>query len=452
MKLQFLGAAGTVTGSKYLLTCKNKKILIDCGLFQGLKALRLKNWDKFLIEPNQIDAVILTHGHIDHSGYIPRLVKNGYRGKIYSTEATKEVCKILLPDCGYLNEEEAIYLNKIGKTKHKPALPLFTAKEAEASLQYFEGKPFEEKISLGDGITFEFRYAGHILGAASIVIECDGKKIAFTGDIGRQDDKIFFPPALLPNVDYLVTESTYGNRLHENSDPIDEIGLIVNEAIKQNGVIIIPVFAVGRAQAIMFYLSELRKENRIPEFPIYLNSPMATDFGVVFRKYKTLHKLSEVQCSQIGQVIKIVRSIEESKSLNERKGPMIIISASGMLTGGRVLHHLKAFVSNPKTTILLTGYQSAGTRGEALQNGAREIKIHGGYIPVHAQVKVLDNVSAHADYQEIIKWFTLSKIQPKKVFVTHGELSAADELRRRLEENFNWDCSVPEYAQTVQLE
>ena len=452
IELQFLGAAATVTGSKYLLTCNNKKILIDCGLFQGLKSLRLKNWDGFPVDASTIDSIILTHAHIDHSGYIPRLIKNGFRGKIYSTAATKDVCKILLPDCGYLLEEEAAYLNRIGKTKHSPALPLFTLKEAEESLKYFVEVPFKEKTQISPGLYFEFRYAGHILGAASVIVSANDKKIGFTGDIGRMNDRIFYPPDPLPEIDYLITESTYGNRLHDISDPIDDLENIINETHKRKGVIIIPSFAVGRAQTIMHYLAVLRREKRIPSMPMFLNSPMATDFSTIFRKYPDLHKLSENECAEIREIMQFVRSSEESKLLNERQGPMLIISASGMLTGGRVLHHLKAFAPFPENTILLTGFQSAGTRGDALQRGVREIKIHGQYISVKADVKVLDNMSAHADYGELLQWFKQSNINPKKVFVTHGESTAADDFRRCLTEVFGWQCSVPDQAEKVILE
>lgn len=452
-EIQFLGGAGTVTGSKYLISYNGKKVLIDCGLFQGLKSLRLKNWDEFPLDASEINCIILTHAHIDHSGYIPRLIKNGFKGKIYSTDATKEVCKILLPDCGYLLEEEAAYLNKTGRTKHRPALPLFTLKEAEESLNFFEPVSFKEEISIGPNFKFQFLYAGHILGAASVVITIGRRKIVFTGDIGRMEDRIFYPPDLLPQSDYLITESTYGNKLHDQSrDPKDDLEKIVNETTQRNGAIIIPAFAVGRAQTIMYYLSLLRRESRIPKIPMYLNSPMATSFNEVFCKYKKLHKLSLAECNHIDDVMTFVQSPEESKALNERKGPLLIISASGMITGGRVLHHLKAFAPFPQNTILLTGYQSAGTRGEALERGSKEIKIHGEYIPVNAQVRVLDNMSAHADYNEMIDWFEKSKINPRKVFITHGESSASDEFRRRLTEKFNWDCKIPEHNEKILLE
>ena len=451
LEIQFLGAAGTVTGSKYLVTYNKKKILIDCGLFQGLKTLRLKNWSDLPLPASEIDAVILTHAHIDHSGYVPRLIQQGFRGKIYSTFATRDLCAILLPDSGYLMEEEAEYLNRKKKTKHSPAEPLYTMRQAEKSIEYFQGVEFRKPFQLSNDLSFEFRYAGHILGAASVIIRAGNITLGFTGDIGRQSDSVFYPPEPLPHVDYLVTESTYGNRLHNKTNVLDELEKIINETYEKKGVLLIPSFAVGRAQAFMYYLLMLRRQNRIPNMPMYLNSPMATNVNDLLVKYKDLHRLSDGECADLCNIVKYVRTVEESVALNERKDPMIIISASGMLSGGRVLHHLKAFAPFERNTILLAGFQSAGTRGEALQNGAPEIKVHGEYVPVRARVLTLDNVSAHADYQEIIQWFSQSAIAPKKVFVTHGEVSAADDFRRRLAEKFGWSCMVPTQDLTVRL-
>ncbi|MES2800967.1 MAG: MBL fold metallo-hydrolase [Bdellovibrionota bacterium] len=441
-----------MTGSKYLITFKGKKLLVDCGLFQGVKSLRLKNWDDLPVKASEIDAVILTHAHIDHSGYIPRLINKGFRGKVYCTHATKDLCKILLPDAGYLQEEEAEYLNKNKKTKHKPALPLFTYKDAVNSLEYFVGADFEEVQKIDNTLSFKFKYAGHILGAASVIVNVSGRTIGFSGDLGRQNDRILYAPEKMENVNYLVTESTYGNRKHRETDVLDDLAEAVNQTYKKNGVMVIPAFAVGRAQSLMYYLWLLRQQNRIPHMPMYLNSPMATNVNDLLLKYKDLHKLSSAECFEICNLVKYVRTSEESIKINERHGPMLIISASGMLGGGRVLHHVKAFGPDPKNTILLTGFQAAGTRGEALESGAKEVKIHGEYVPILADVKILDNVSAHADYQEIITWLSLSKIHPQRVFITHGESSAADDLRRRLNETFGWECYVPEYAEKVVLE
>jgi metallo-beta-lactamase family protein len=452
-EIEFLGAAGTVTGSKYLIRSHGKKILVDCGLFQGVKSLRLKNWDGFPVDASDIDCILLTHAHIDHSGYIPRLIRKGFRGKIYSTQATRDLCEILLPDCGHLQEEEAEYLNRHRRSKHSPALPLFTAEEGERAVRFFEPVPFRTKTTLPGApeIQFEFLYAGHILGAAALVLHLGAVKIIFSGDVGRSQDRLFFPPDPLPPADYLVIESTYGNRLHGLEDPVETLARVVNETSQKKGVVVIPAFAVGRAQSIMHYLALLRRQGKIPLIPMFLNSPMATNFSVLFRHYPELHKLSKEDCDEISTVMSFVHTVEESKALNQKKGPMVIISASGMLTGGRVLHHLKAFAPYPENAILLSGFQAAGTRGEALQRGETEIKIHGEYVPVRARVEVLDNMSAHADYQEMIDWLSRSNLSPTKVFVTHGEASAADSFRRRLEEKFGWQCSVPELGEIVAL-
>lgn len=451
-ELTFLGAASTVTGSKYLLRCEDTKVLIDCGLFQGIKSLRMQNWDKLPIKPSEIKAIILTHAHIDHSGYIPRFIKDGFRGKIYCTQATYDLCRILLPDSGYLMQEEADFLNRTNRTKHKPALPLFTEKEAKQALDFFETIEFHSKIHIDQQISFQFNYAGHILGAASAIVNAGGKRIAFSGDIGRLDDELLYAPESLPQVDYLVVESTYGNRLHKKTKIEDELEKIINNTYQRGGVILIPAFAVGRAQSLMYSLWKLRRDNRIPAMPMYLNSPMATNANDLLMKHKDLHKLSAETCTAICNIVKYVNSAEDSQRLNEKKGPMLIISASGMLSGGRVLHHLKQFGPDKKNTILLAGYQAAGTRGDAIEHGAREVKVHGKYVEINAQVESLDNVSAHADYSEIIAWLKKSNINPQKVFITHGEPAAADELRRRLHETFGWYCEVPGLGKRVCLE
>lgn len=451
LELQFLGGASTVTGSKTLVKVNGEQVLIDCGMFQGLKSLRLKNWAPLPIKASEIHAVILTHAHVDHSGYIPRLIKDGFRGSIYCTAATKDVSKILLADSGYLQEEEADFLNRKGRTKHRPAQPLFTAREAEEAMKFFVSVPLRESFSVSPHLSCEFRMVGHMLGAASVVLKTPRGTIGFTGDVGRLEDPIYPSPEALPSVDYLVTESTYGNRLHPKVDPLYELEHIVTEAHRRDGVILIPAFAIGRAQSLMHALWVLRRQGRIPEMPMYLNSPMATDFSAVFRKHPDFHKLSDERTTAVNSQFRFVRTVEESKALNQRSGPMLIISASGMLSGGRILHHLKAFASDPNNCILLSGFQAAGTRGEALQNGAQEIKVHGEYIPVRAQVQTLQNLSGHADYSEIIHWLGEAELKPKKVFVNHGEVSAADEFRRRLTETFDWNCVVPVDGERFQL-
>lgn len=409
--------------------------------------MRLKNWEPLPISADQIHCVILTHAHIDHSGYIPRLVKEGFRGKVYCTPATKELCEVLLPDTGFLLEEEAGYLTKKGKSKHKQAMPLFNLEEAKVALNHFESVDFDQNFQINESLSFRFHYAGHILGAASVILNVSGKFIGFSGDVGRLNDEILFAPSPLPKLDFLVVESTYGNRLHPKEDIATQLANVINETFQRKGVLMIPAFTVGRCQTLMYYLWKLREQNRIPRIPTFLNSPMATNVNEIFTRYHKLHRLSREESRAVCDTVTYVRSTEESIRLNERKDPMIIISASGMLTGGRILHHLKAFGPEAKNTILLTGFQAAGTRGASLMSGADELKIHGQYIPIRAEVKILDNLSAHADRGEILDWLERSKLSPYKVFITHGEASASDELRRRIEEKFGWNCQIPEQGE-----
>lgn len=447
LRLRFLGGAGTVTGSKYLLNYNEQHILVDCGLFQGLKELRLKNWDRFPIEPSSIHAVVLTHAHIDHSGFIPRLVKEGFKGKVYCTAATLALSRILLPDTGYLQEEEAHYLQKKKSSKHNPPLPLFSKKDAEDSLQYFVPKDFDEEFEIMPGVTAKFLYAGHILGAAMVAIQAGTVKIGLSGDLGRPNDPVFFPPHKMPPVDYLVVESTYGNKLHIHSDPLADLEQIINKAAAEAGIILIPAFAVGRAQTLLYFLSLIQQAAHLPAMQIFLNSPMASAATDVFYQFRSLHKLSEADCRKMSKIAHTVESAEESQALNHRHGPMLIISASGMATGGRILHHLKAYASDPKNVILLSGYQAMGTRGQKIQAGAKEIKIHGALIPVNAKVFTLENLSAHADYTEILDWLKNSDITPKCIFVTHGEREASAALKGRIIEKLGWHCETPEQDQ-----
>jgi metallo-beta-lactamase family protein len=453
MKLTFLGGTGTVTGSKYLIESShfNGPVLVDCGLFQGIKNLRLKNRENLPFDPKEISAVILTHAHLDHSGYIPLLVKSGFKGPIYCSEATYELCKILLPDSGHLQEEEAKYANKRGFSKHNPALPLYTLEDAEACLSFFKPVKRHTKIHLSNNASFELFNAGHILGSCTVRIEADGVSIGFSGDLGRTDDLVMKAPEPPPECDYLVVESTYGNRRHQETNPIGLLKEIVDEAWKNKGVIIIPSFAVGRAQTLLYVLSELKRQKELPDIPVYLNSPMATNVTNLFCDFQDEHRLDKSQCHETCDIATYVRSPEESKELNTRSGPMIIVSASGMVTGGRVIHHLKAFVSDPKNIILFAGFQAAGTRGAAMVAGAEEIKIHGQYFKVKAKIMSLDMLSAHADYMEILDWLKSSKSKPKRVFVTHGESSASDSLRQKIEETLQWNAEVPFLGESKEL-
>ncbi len=453
MQLKFLGATGTVTGSKYLLSHGNYRVLVDCGLFQGLKQLRLKNWAPLPVSPSDIHAVVLTHAHIDHTGYLPLLVKNGFSGKVYCTEGTRDLCKILLPDSAHLQEEEAEYANRRGFSKHHPALPLYTKEDAFNALQLLTPVAFEQDVNIGDDLTLRYTPNGHILGSAFARIHNHKTSVLFSGDIGRPNNILMRAPEQVKQADYLVLESTYGNRLHARDDPMLKLASIINKTVTRKGVVLIPVFAVGRAQELLYYIHLLKTSGAIPEhIPVYLNSPMAVDATAIFTKHRGEHKLTKEECAALNRTAHIVNSVEESRALNQMKGPMIILSASGMASGGRVVHHLKAFAPKSNNTILFAGFQAAGTRGAAMIDGAREIKIHGEYYPIRARVEFISNLSAHADYEEIIGWLRGFVSPPKKTFIVHGEPLAADAMRLHLEEKLHWRAEVPDYLETITLD
>jgi metallo-beta-lactamase family protein len=449
--LQFLGATGTVTGSKYLVSAAGRRILIDCGLFEGLKQLRLRNWGPPPVQPADVDAVVLTHAHLDHSGYLPLWVRRGFRGRVYCTHATEDFCRILLPDSAHLQTEEADYANRHGFSKHSPALPLYTLRDVERCLPAFTPIDYNAANELAEGLKFRLIPAGHILGAAMVLLECRTTTILFSGDLGRPADPVVRAPEEVTAADYLVLESTYGDRLHEATDPKHKLGEIINRTVARGGSVIIPAFAVGRAQQIMYCIHRLKAEGVIRDVPVFLNSPMAADVTRLYHKYTGEHRLSAATCDAMSNGVRIVNTVEESKWLNTRNFPMVIISASGMATGGRVLHHLRAFAPDAKNTILFTGFQAAGTRGADMLAGAREVKIHGEYVPIRAEVASLPNLSAHADYAEILAWLRNFQKPPKEVFLTHGEPVAADALRYRIEEQFGWRCRVPEYLEVKSL-
>lgn len=452
MELTFLGATGTVTGSKYLLTSGAKRILVDCGLFQGLKQLRLKNWAKLPIDAKSIDAVVLTHAHIDHAGYLPLLVKNGFSGKVFCSKATRDLCEILLPDSAHLQEEEAAYANKRGFSKHNPALPLYTKDDALKALKLFTAIDYEQEVDLGDDLKLNMSPNGHILGSAFVRIHNAKTSILFSGDIGRPHDVLMKPPAPIKQADYLVLESTYGNRLHERDDPKVKLAGIINQTVKRRGVVLIPVFAVGRAQELLYYIHLLKSSGAIAhDTPVYLNSPMAVDATEIFSHHRGEHRLTSDQVSALCRTAHMVNSIEESKRLNEMHGPMIILSASGMASGGRVVHHLKAFAPHANNTILFAGFQAAGTRGATMLDGVESIKIHGEYVPVRADVQLISNLSAHADYSEILAWLAGFEAPPKETFIVHGEPVAADAMRLHIQDQLHWNVVMPEYLETVTL-
>jgi metallo-beta-lactamase family protein len=450
-ELTFLGAAGTVTGSRYLLRDGSSRLLVDCGLFQGLKQLRLRNWAPFPVPPREIDAVALTHAHLDHSGYLPVVIRGGFAGPVFATPATRDLCGILLPDSGHLQEEEAERANRKGYSRHHPALPLYTQAEAEASLARFESVPFERPQRVG-GFTLRFRPAGHILGAATLAVEHRAGTVVFSGDLGRPNDPVMRPPDPVRAADWLVVESTYGDRLHpEGAGPEAELGEIVRRTAARGGVLVVPAFAVGRAQMVLYLLHRLRRHGVVPPLPVYIDSPMAADALDVLLAYAGEHRLSAAECRAMVEGIRITRSVEESKAIDAQRGPMIVISASGMATGGRVLFHLERFAPDHRNTVLLVGHQAAGTRGDTLVRGGRQLKIHGRWVPVRAEVAVLDGLSAHADAAEIIEWLGGFERPPRATFVTHGEPVAADALRLRIEQELGWPVRVPEQGETVAL-
>ncbi|MEQ6290061.1 MBL fold metallo-hydrolase RNA specificity domain-containing protein [Vogesella sp. GCM10023246] len=453
MHLTFLGAAGTVTGSKYLLECAGKRILLDCGLFQGFKQLRLRNWSGLPFNPADLDAVVLSHAHLDHSGYLPALVRDGFRGCIYATEASCALASILLPDSGYLQEEEADYANRRGFSKHSPALPLYTEADAEKALEYFVPLPFHQRRDILPGVQLLLRPAGHILGAATVEIVADGVTLVGSGDLGRQQDPIMKPPEYVQRADYLLLESTYGNRRHPPQAPEEVLEQVINRTVARHGITIIPSFAVERAQVLMYFLYRLKRAGRIPrQLPIYLNSPMASDVTAVYQQFRDSHKLSDEDCLGMCQVAQMVRTVEESKRLNELREPAVIIAASGMATGGRVLHHLKAFAPNPRNTLLFSGFQAGGTRGALIVAGADSVRIHGQEVPINAEVVAMEHLSAHADSDEIMQWLNGFAQPPRQTFIVHGEPDAADALRRRISVEKHWPVGVAEQAQRVALD
>jgi metallo-beta-lactamase family protein len=457
MRVEFLGGVGTVTGSRTMLTTRVGRVLVDCGLFQGLKSLRLKNWDQFPVNPKSIQAIFLTHAHLDHSGYLPRMVKEGFRGPIYCSMPTADLCKILLFDSAKLMEEEARYANKRGYSKHAPALPLYESTDVERTLTLFEPIQVDAPIE-AFGMRADFFKVGHILGACGIRLSETTQEgaisIVFSGDLGRPHDDVMVAPDAPLESDYLVVESTYGDRRHPQETPIEELANCISEALLSGGVLLIPAFTVGRAQQLLYAIARLKKEKRIPAIPVHVDSPMATDVTELYLKSTGFHRMGPEECVEmLRDEVRFVRSPEDSKKLDEAGPARIIISASGMATGGRVLHHLHALASDKRNTILFAGFQAAGTRGAALVSGVDEVKIHGQYIKIRAKVKNLGSFSAHADYEETMSWLaTRPKGKPlKRIFVNHGEPSAADALRRRISERFGWECSLPNIGDAWEL-
>lgn len=451
MRLSFLGGAGTVTGSKYLVGHAGKHLLVDCGLFQGYKQLRLRNWEQLPFAPKRLDAVVLTHAHLDHSGYLPVLVRAGYRGPIYATEATCELLAILLLDSGRLQEEEAEYANHRGYSKHHPAKPLYTEADAERTLKQLRPLPLHHSNELVGGMQVKLRSAGHILGAASVEIVADGQTLVCSGDLGRLNDPIMVAPEPIEHADFLLLESTYGNRSHPKQTTESVLADIIKRTALRHGITMVPSFAVGRAQLLMYHLHKMKQAGLIPDLPIYLNSPMATDVTALYQRFRSEHRLSHEDCEGMCHVAKFVRSVDESKHLEELRSPAVIIAGSGMATGGRILHHLQALAPDPRNTVLLSGFQAGGTRGALIAGGAEKVRIHGIDVPIRAEVASLENLSAHADADEILQWLGNFRSPPRHTYIVHGEPDAADTLRRRIAAELGWSVSVAEHRQRTTL-
>lgn len=460
--LEFLGATRTVTGSRHLIDVDGYRVLVDCGLFQGLKELRLRNWDPFPVDPATIDAVILTHAHIDHSGYLPKLVKEGFGGKVYATPATAELARIMLPDSARLQEEEADYANKVGSSKHRPALPLYTEREANDALRLMVSVNYRKRVNLTKKLSFQFINAGHILGSSFVRMALempDGseKTILLTGDIGRYNEPIIHDPTPIEEADYVVLESTYGDREHPDLDVRETLARIVNETVARGGHLLIPAFAVGRTQTLLYHLRALEEEGRIPSIPVYVDSPMAASATRLYLNHKEEHDLEMKDLMDdrrnplAPKRFNLARTRQESKSITDLEEPTIVISASGMCTGGRILHHLRRRLPDERNTVLFVGFQALGTRGRRILDGEKEIRIFGEMIPVRAKVEILENLSAHGDYHEILRWLGGFRRAPEKVFLVHGEPEAAESLRRKIVEQFGWNVSIPEYLEKAEL-
>ncbi len=449
MDITFWGAAETVTGSRFVVETKTARVLVDCGMFQGVKRLRLMNWAPFPIDPASLDAVVLTHAHVDHSGYLPALVRDGFDGQIWCTTSTAALARILLPDSAHLAEEEARYANKHRSSKHNPALPLFTSEDAERAIEHLHPHDFAEPFEPAPGLTASFSRAGHILGAASVRLDDGTRSVLFSGDLGRHDDLIMQAPEPPPAADHVVIESTYGNRSHSEEDPAATMAEVVTRTAARGGIVLIPVFAVGRAQAMLHLLATLREEGRIPEVPTFLNSPMAVSATELFMASPEDHRLTPDQVEGLARNVTLVRSTEDSIKLTERQGPMVILSASGMISGGRVLHHLMQVGPDHRSTIVLAGFQASGTRGEQLQRGARSVRVFGQNIPIRADVVTLDSMSAHADADGLMAWLGSIPNPPTAVSVVHGEPAAADTLRHRIEVELGWPAAAPAAGDSV---
>jgi metallo-beta-lactamase family protein len=461
-KIRFLGAVGTVTGSKFFVDTGEMRFLVDYGMFQGPKKLRLLNWQSPPVSPPTVDTVLLTHAHIDHSGMLPVLVRDGFKGKIWTTPVTAELSEISLRDAAHLQEEDARFANKMGFSKHKPALPLFTKEDAERVFPHLRPVDYGETTELPDGTRVRFLDAGHILGSAIVEVTLKNggnpMRVVFSGDLGRYDALILRDPEPVDYADYLLVESTYGNRTHPPEEPLKELSSIINDTAKRGGMLVIPSFAVGRTQTLLYLLREMKERRVIPDLPVFVDSPMAQRVTEVFCQHiedfdeearAVYQKTGE--CPILSPNLQFVHTPDDSKKINDMRYPAIILSASGMATGGRVLHHLKYRLPDPRNTILFVGYQSMGTRGQLIKDGAREVKIHGEIIPVRAQIRTIDAFSGHADSTEILQWLRKFKKPPKMTFVVHGEENSSAALAEEIHNTLGWKTNVPQYMDSFDL-
>jgi metallo-beta-lactamase family protein len=461
-KITFLGAAGTVTGSKYLIEAGGKRLLVDCGLFQGSKELQQRNWNNLPVDPATIDWVLLTHAHIDHTGYIPRLVQNGFRGPIYSNAATHELCQLLLLDSAHLQEEDAQYAAKKNYSSHHPPLPLYTVAQAQTSLAQFREIPRADVFSISPEFSVRPHDAGHILGSSwlELTITENGKQtlVVFSGDVGRYNQPILKDPESPTRADFLLCESTYGDRDHPTGSVPDALADVINRVAKRGGAIVVPAFAVGRTQTLMYYLRELEEKQRIPRLPVYVDSPMAINVTDIYVRHKEDHDADFVQQENQGNLdplnmkeVHMTRSVEDSKSINNVVAPCIIISASGMANGGRILHHLAHRLPDSRSAVLLVGYEADGTGGRALEDGAQYLRIHGQEVPVRAEIVKIDQLSAHAGRGELLRWLSGITVPPRQTFLVHGEPNALESFHGAVTNKFNWPVTVPEYLQSFDL-